>query len=126
VFDIISRTENNDNLLVALSGAVSPSNIIRKSENGGESWNTVFEGIGTRAMSQSIRDNQTVYASGIISSSKLFFAVSFDFGDSWELVEYEQGPNNIVVNDMLSVMENDTEVLYFATNQGLYSFTFDK
>ena len=120
VFDIISRSNNTEELLAGLSG------IIRKSTDGGESWKTVFGGIRIRTMAQSVRDNNTVYVSGLAPSSRPFFAVSFDFGNNWEMVEFENGPDNIVVNDMLSVMESETEVLYFATNKGVYSFRFDK
>jgi hypothetical protein len=32
----------------------------------------------------------------------------------------------IKVNDMISVMQNCHEVLYFGTNKGIYSYTFAK
>ncbi|MDZ7704111.1 MAG: hypothetical protein U5L04_06465 [Trueperaceae bacterium] len=51
--------------------------------------------------------------------------VSSDFGESWQTVEYEDGPTGIRVNDMVSLEVNGREVLYFGTNQGVYSYWFE-
>lgn len=126
VHDIVIHPNNSDNVLIGMAGAIEPANIIRKSTDGGQHWQTVFEGAGIRTLAQSPGNGRTVYAGGINAQGTLFFAVSPDFGDTWQTVEMQEGPAGITVNDMVSVMADGMEVLYLGTNQGVYSYTFEE
>lgn len=65
-------------------------------------------------MTHSPRNLLIIYASGSNTTGKLFVLVSADFGDTWQTIEMEDGPTGI------------REVLYFGTNNGVYSYTFGK
>ncbi len=124
-YDLLIHPSDTNILLAALGGTITLSRIIRKSTDGGQTWGTVFEGINTFTLAQSPKDDRVVYASGQNAQGTLFFAASGDFGDTWQTVEFESGPTQIQVNDMISVLQNGKEVLYFGTNKGVYSFTFE-
>ena len=115
----------NDYVFVGLSGNIPAANIIRRSEDNGETWETVFEGAGIYSFTQSSRNADIIYASGRNSTGTLFFLVSDDFGDTWQTIALEDNPGEIHVNDMVSVMEDGQEVIYLGTNKGLYSFTVE-
>ena len=99
---------------------------ILKSTDNGETWNLVFDKAGILTFAHSARDPGVVYASGVNTAGTLFFLASDDFGDTWQTVEFSDSPAQMQVNDMVSVLENGKEVLYFATNQGVYSYTFEE
>ena len=125
VNDLSKGNSNSEKLLIGLSGSISAANIIRRSQDNGETWETVFEGAGIHTFTQSPQNSDIVYASGINQNGTLFFTVTDNFGDTWQTVEFENGPTQIRVNDMISVLENGKEVLYFGTNKGLYSYTLE-
>ncbi len=120
----ISVFPNNNTILAAMGGAVPSARVIRKSIDGGESWKTVYNGIITYTFTHSAKDPRIIYASGRNASGTLFFITSSDFGATWEKVKMEESPTEIYVNDMVSVMKDGQEALYFATNKGVYSYTF--
>ncbi len=126
VWDVAIHPKKSKVILAGCAGVVPPARIIRKSNDGGENWHTVLQGINTHTLAHSVSDPRILYASGRNAKGTLFFAVTTDFGETWERVTMENSPTGIIVNDMISVMENDREVLYFGTNKGLYSFTFDE
>ncbi|MFA5669471.1 MAG: hypothetical protein WC967_09505 [Balneolaceae bacterium] len=119
IYDILISLNSSDQVIVALGGG------IHKSTDSGKTWSTVsVEGAGVFTLTHSARNTKIVYATGLNAQGTLFFAASGDFGDTWETVEFEGGPTQIQVNDMISVLQNDKEVLYFGTNKGVYSYTF--
>jgi hypothetical protein len=122
--DLVLNQSNN--LLLGLAGSFSQANVIRKSTDGGTTWKIVLEGIGTRTLTHSARDSEIVYASGRNADGSLFFAASGDFGESWQTIAWDDSPDGVQVNDMVSVMENGQEVLYLGTNKGVYSYTFEE
>lgn len=124
-FDIAIHPTYSKQIMIGLSGTVSSANIIRRSIDNGETWNTVFEGAGIHTFTHSARNPEIVYASGINAQRQLFFIASADFGETWETIEYPESPSQIYTNDMVSVLENGKEVLYFGTNKGVYSYTFE-
>jgi|AntRauTorcE11898_2_1112593.scaffolds.fasta_scaffold06959_3 photosystem II stability/assembly factor-like uncharacterized protein len=75
VYDLAVHPSRSNTVLAGLGIG------IRRSTDGGESWETVLENIGTRTLTHSDRNPQVVYASGIKASGTLFFAASGDFGD---------------------------------------------
>lgn len=121
-YDLINL---NNNLLIGLSGGVSAANIIRRSQDNGETWETVFQGAGIFTFTKSAHNPEIVYASGRNSTGTLFFLASEDFGDTWQTIEFEDSPGEIYVNDMVSVMDEGNEVLYLGTNKGLYSYMLE-
>lgn len=126
LYDLLIQPGNSNFLIAGMGGTLSSANIIRKSTDGGQSWETVYGGVNARTLAHSARDPELVYASGRNADGSLFFAASGDFGDSWQTVEWPESPTGVQVNDITSVMENGREVLYFATNQGVFSYTFEE
>ncbi|MGM0587993.1 MAG: WD40/YVTN/BNR-like repeat-containing protein [Bacteroidota bacterium] len=127
--DVILHPDDSDKVLAGLSGPVDISHRIIRSTDGGENWEVVSEAeLYPRTFEHSVRDPKTIYVSGsrLSMKSPLMFAFTNDFGNAWEFIEWEDGPTNVGVYDMLSVMEDGKEVLYFATTKGLYSYTFEE
>lgn len=122
---VIINQKNAKYLLIGLSGSFMEANVIRKSTDSGETWDTVLEGNGIYTFTQSALDPEIVYASGRNQEGHLFFLASNNFGDTWQTLEHPESPSNIYVNDMVSIMEDNQEVIYLGTNKGLYSFTVD-
>jgi photosystem II stability/assembly factor-like uncharacterized protein len=120
VFDVATHPSDNNTVIAGLGIG------IRKSTDGGRSWTTTFDQAGIYTLAHSARDGRIVYAAGTTRNGRLSFFASGDFGDTWQTVEFESGPTQIRVNDMISVLENGKEVLYFGTNKGVYSFTFEQ
>lgn len=123
-YDVITFQSKSNVILAGLSGTINDALRIRKSTDEGETWNTVYSDAGIHSFTHSVQTPEIVYASGINSEGRLFFLASDDFGDTWETVKFPDSPIQIHVNDMVSVMEAGTEVLYLGTNKGLYSYTF--
>ncbi len=126
VKDVILHPKQSSQILVGAGGSVSPANVIRKSTDGGQSWQTVLTDINGISLTHSSRNSTTVYASGRNADGTLFFAASQDFGDSWQQIEWSDSPTGIQINDIVSVMEGGQEVLYFGTSQGIFSYTFNE
>src|SRR5699024_4684956 len=125
VYDVAVHPVDANIILVGFSGGVRPANIVRKSIDGGNTWQTVLKDIGVRTFAHSARNPQIIYVSGRSATSTLFFAVSRDFGDSWERIKLKDETTGIWVNDMISVIQNGHEVLYFGTNKGVFSYTIE-
>ncbi len=125
-YDALLHPDNSDHVLIGLGGAVKESNKIRKSTDSGQNWETVLSGSNIRTFAHSADNPEIVYASGRNADGTLFFAASQDFGDSWQQVEWQDSPIGIQINDIVSVMESGQEVLYFGTNQGIFSYTFNE
>lgn len=124
-YDVITSQNEENVVLAGLGAGFEQALIIRRSTDGGDNWSTVFEGINTLTLTQSARNPEIIYASGQDASGSLFFIATNNFGDTWETVEFEEGPTQIQVNDMISVLKNGKEVLYFGTNKGVYSYTLE-
>lgn len=126
IFDLIIHPEKSSHVLAGLGGGVAPANVIRKSTDGGDSWQTVHEGIFTRTLAYGAQNPESVYASGLNAEGTLFFAVSTDFGDTWQTIEFTDGPAGMQVYDMVSVMVGDKEILYLGTSRGIYRYVFEE
>jgi photosystem II stability/assembly factor-like uncharacterized protein len=125
-YDVVLHPNDADQVLVGMGGAVSNVNRIRKSTDGGQNWQNVLQGYNIRTLTHKAQNPEMVYASGINAQGTLFFAASGDFGESWDTVEWEDSPAGVQINDMVSVMEDGREVLYFGTNKGVFSYTFNE
>lgn len=119
VYDAILHPKKASDILIALTG-------IQRSTDGGETWQSVYNKSHINTFTHSARNPEVVYASGENVDGTLFFSASQDFGDSWEMIEMPDSPADIQVNDLVSVMEDDHEVLYFGTDQGIFSYTFSE
>ncbi len=120
VMDALLHPEDPDRVLVAMG-------FIRRTSDGGQIWEDVpAQGVFVFRLIHSIRHAGVVYAGGINEDEKVVFAQSPDFGDTWQIVAFEDGPTGIRINDLVAVEQNDREVLYFATNQGVSSYTFEE
>jgi len=118
IHDLLINPNSSDQVIIGLGG-------ILKTTDNGESWEAAFNEAAIYTFAHSARNPEIVYASGVNARGQLFFIASGDFGDTWQTVEFESGPTQIRVNDMVSVLENGNEVLYFGTNKGVYSYTFE-
>lgn len=126
VYDLMLKYNNANHILVAMDGSFESSRVVQKSTDGGKTWKTVLDKIGARTLTQSTCNPQTIYVSGRNQNDKLFFMASDNFGETWEMVVIKNGPTDIVINDMISIVQNEREALYFATNKGIYSYIFEK
>lgn len=119
-YDVVSHPEASN---LVLAGCFNEPSIA-KSTDGGDSWYDAYEEIATLTLANSKRNEETVYASGLNVNGTLFVSVSTNFGDRWQMVEWGESPTEIQANDMVSLMIGGQEVLYFGTDQGVYSYTF--
>lgn len=121
VYDVSIRDGVSEQVLLAMNG------VILKSTDFGDSWDSVYSASKEfYSFSRSINDPNIIYASGISASGQLFFLASNDFGDTWVLNEFSDGPTEIFVHDMASANIGGKEVLYFGTNKGIYTFEVEK
>lgn len=117
VHDVILHPDDGNSVIAAMGG-------LRRSTDGGQNWQTLQLGqFGVINFTHSIHRG-TIYASGGNANGTVFFASSSNFGDSWEMIEYEKGPTDVIINDMVAVEAGGREVLYLGTNQGVYSYWF--
>ena len=121
ILDAIINPKSSREIMVSSD----PIAFIRRSTNNGETWETVQEGNIILSFFESVMNTNIIYASGINQNGTLFFTASNNFGDTWQTIVFENGPTGIRVNDMISVLQDGKEVLYFGTNKGLYSFTIE-
>ncbi len=96
---------------------------IRKSLDGGETWSTVNKPeisrtITVNSIDFSQENTDTIYASvgGYISGKKVF--KSTDGGINWTNIS--AGLPNIIVNEVLLYQNQNSEILYLATELGVY------
>lgn len=100
---------------------------IAKSTDGGHTWHYIEPvHFGAVTFEYSARDPMVIYAGGRNRAGTLFLATSTDFGDTWKVMKWKDSPTDIFVNDLISVIQNGHEVLYFGTNKGVYSYMFEK
>ncbi|MCC5914911.1 MAG: hypothetical protein JJU46_11090 [Balneolaceae bacterium] len=116
IYNMTIRHGHSSHLLAGISGG------ILKSTNMGTDWQTVYTGINATTLQKSQRNPDVIFASGQNSSGTLFFLTSNDFGDTWTEQDYGEGPAELYINDLASVVQDGEEVLYFATNSGIFSF----
>jgi photosystem II stability/assembly factor-like uncharacterized protein len=125
-YTVVTHPEYSEEVLAGLGGSVAPANIIRKSVDGGQNWVTVLEGINTRTLAHGAQNPETVYAGGRNPDGEVFFAKSTDFGDSWTTEVFAEGPSGVTINDLKAVERDGREVLFLATDNGLYSYFFEE
>lgn len=123
--DAITHPEDPDKVLVGLGGAFAAANNVKKSTDGGESWRLVLEETGIHTFAKSIQKSDLIYASGRDASTKLFFAYTSDFGETWEKEIFEEGPSVVTTYDQAVMMIDGQEILFLGTDQGLFSFRFE-
>ncbi len=99
---------------------------LKKSTDGGKNWHPFPINMAGYTFTRSARSAETLYASGVNAKGTLFFAVTCDFGQTWQMVNIANSPADIHVHDIVSVIENGREVLYFGTSKGVYSYTVEK
>ncbi len=119
VFDVAIRHQRSSHVLAGVGGG------ILKTTNSGTEWETVYTGIDAYTFMKSSRNPGVIFTSGRSATGILFFLASNNFGDTWELQEFHEGPTELFVYDMVSVVESEEEVLYFGTNKGVFTFRFD-
>jgi len=117
VFDVVVNSQNKNLVLAGLDG------FIIKSTNEGEKWTISLDNIIARTFSRGLSNPDLIFASGRDPSTNLFFAITTDFGETWEKEIFTEGPEAITTNDLEILMIDGREVLFLATDQGLYSFT---
>lgn len=115
-FAVITHPDNPDWLIAGLDWAA------RKSTDGGQSWRMVLEETGVHAFARSLQNPGLIYASGRHASTKLFFAYTSDFGETWQKEIFEEGPDVVTTNSLAVQVIDGQEVLFLGTNKGVYSF----
>jgi len=124
IVDVVLTGDDEMIAGIRSSGVSSSDTTLFKTTDGGDSWETVFSGASIRSLVHSARDGRIVYGSGQNAQGTLFFAATPDFGNTWEIIEMQNSPAGIRVNDIAAVEKEGREVLYLGTNKGLFSFTF--
>jgi hypothetical protein len=119
-YDVITHPDNPDWVMVGLGWAA------RKTTDGGQSWRTSLEETGVRAFARSVLHPDVIYAGGWDASGKLFLAATTDFGETWEKEIFEEGPSQIITNDLSVQITDGQETVFLGTNQGVYSITVDQ
>lgn len=114
--DIVINKQQGNKLLLALDVGIFYS------ENQGTSWDSVYTGASIQTFANSSFSDEIVYASGGNRTGTPFYLKSTDFGDTWQEFEIPGAPSGLWVNDMVAVEEGGVEILYFATNRGVYSY----
>jgi len=114
VFDVVFSSEDSNTVMVTLGS-------VFKSTDSGNTWNLAEESnVFLRFMASSSRSAYTVYASGQNQQGTLFYAVTRNFGDTWETIEVPDTPSGISVNDLAVVERGGRDVLLFGTNNGFF------
>lgn len=124
-YDVMTHPEDPDLVLVGIGGPSAKAKNIRKSFDGGRSWEVALEETVARTFARSLRNPDVIYASGRDLSGKLFFVRTSDFGETWEKEIFEKGPLAVNTNDLAVLTIDGEEVLFFGTDQGLFSFKFE-
>lgn len=124
-YDVMTHPQYPDWILAGMGGAVTLANNVRKSIDGGLSWQLSLEATGVHAFARSKRNTKLIYGSGRDSSGKLFFVATTDFGETWEKNIFDESPVPIIVNDLGVMTIEGNEVLFLGTDQGLYSYRFE-
>ena len=108
--------------LVGLTSSGTSNNKAVLSQDGGETFETVLEEAGIRTMAHGIESEERVYASGQHITGKPFVAISPDFGINWETFVYEDAEieDRVFAREMVVVNRNGQEVVYLATNKGVF------
>lgn len=121
-YDLVQNSANAGEVMVGMFGNIPELNGIKRSLDDGATWEQVFSGAPILTFTQSVRDPNTIYASGRNQEGELFFMYTTNFGDSWQTVNIDTDSIGITVTDLVSVLEEEKEVLYFATNIGVYTY----
>jgi photosystem II stability/assembly factor-like uncharacterized protein len=117
-YDITTNPEDTNLVLVGLS------RYAKKSIDGGETWELSLPETGVHAFARSLRNPDLIFASGRDASAKLFFASTTDFGETWQKEMFEDGPSAVTTNDLAVLTIDGKELLFLATDKGLFSYTF--
>lgn len=125
-YDVMTHREDPDQVLVGFSAFFASANNVRKSTDGGQSWRVVLEETGVLAFAHSLQNSHVIYASGRDSSTRLFFAATADFGETWQKKIFAEGPSVVTTNDLAVLTVDGKEVLFLGTDQGLFSFRFEE
>lgn len=115
-YDIAIRPGRSSHLLLGLGAGVF------RSADLGQTWEAVYAEAAVLALAGSPRSGGTVYAAGINRARTPFVLVTPDFGDTWRMVEMEDGPAGVRVNDLVVVETGGAETVFLGTNRGVYSF----
>ncbi len=122
-YSLINHPNNFNKILVGLSDRI----II--SLDGGESWSIVYNPSVYTAifdMEISPNNNELVYATGRKHEAilyDLFFLKSYDFGITWETVNYPSNNISYWTWDLKIINEDSKDELFFATNHGIYRYS---
>lgn len=124
VYSMLMHPVDSSRALLGMEGH------ILRSEDGGQTWETLYEppqytyifDFTTRTTG-----NQTiVYAAGSengTQAGRLTLHRSSDFGDTWERIVYEEGPDPAAIRTMQLVDVKGRDYLYLGTTVGVFVYT---
>ncbi|MDZ7692601.1 MAG: hypothetical protein U5K69_15980 [Balneolaceae bacterium] len=116
-YDALIHPTDSKQVIVGMGGAVSSANIIRRSQDGGLSWQTVYSGMYTRTAGAKCRQPGNRLCQ---RAQPVFFARSTDFGQTWQTIDF---PDTASMTWWLP-QETVMRYLYLGTNKGVFSYTF--
>lgn len=124
-YDVVTHPEDPQRVLVGFGGAFTKARHVKRSTDGGDHWQVVLSQTGIHSFARSARYPGVIYASGRDESARPFFALTTDFGDTWEKRTFEEGPSPTTTHDLAVREIGGQEVLFLGTDQGLFSFRFE-
>jgi photosystem II stability/assembly factor-like uncharacterized protein len=108
---------------------IGTDNSIQLTPDSGETWERVYGGKRILALEIGTVTDEAVYASGRLFEGgdigKLFLLFTPDFGTNWQAFIYEDGPDEMIVNDLAVIEINGQETVLLGTNRGFYSFSVE-
>lgn len=123
IYAALVLPNNEQSVLIGISTITRSA--IRKSDNGGETWKPVLDGYDILTLQNGLGNHGRVYASGQNDNKKLFVAMSEDFGESWETLEFEGSPEGLFTKELIITEIDGNETLFFGTNKGVYALIFE-
>ncbi|MFH1320610.1 MAG: hypothetical protein ABII90_08155 [Bacteroidota bacterium] len=122
-YSLVINPNDSNELLVGMEGRII------NSIDGGNNWNDIFISptyAYIKDMDISPNNDDLVYASGGKNGGMggdLFFYESYDFGISWDTVNYPGSIGNYFTNDIEIKKTGTSDELFFATNKGIYKYS---
>ena len=116
--DVIFNKKSDKKVLLAFQG-------IAYSSDSGDTWELTYNETGVITFTRSITNQDVIFGSGINSQGTLYFIASQDFGKTWQSVSFPDGPTGLFIKDIISILNNGKEELFFATNTGIYNYSFE-
>lgn len=118
IYDLAIHPASSDTLIIGMGEGM------RRTIDGGVNWSDIYYNSSFFALAHDPDDSNHVFASGVSQDSTLFFITSQDFGINWSGLQRSPFEEDLYTKVMLSGTFDGLKILFFGTNNGLYSYVF--